>query len=177
MAIKFEPTPGNQTPARKSKTKSKRGGKRPGAGRKATSSDAINDASEKPTVGRPSKYKAGMCDLVLMCGEEGGTVAEMADACDVTISTLYLWKDEHPEFSEAFTRAQEKAEVCWARKVREGLAKPPSEFQGQANLKYMGQRFQDRWSEKNRLELSGPNGSPIPIQEIRRTIVDPKPRS
>lgn len=125
-----------------------------------------DDQNAKHPGGRPSKYTPEMCELVLARGGEGGSVVELADACDVTVSTLYEWAKNHEEFSESFTRAQEKSEVFWARKVREGLAKPPSEFQGQANLKYMAQRFQDRWSEKNRVELTGANGSPVQITRI-----------
>lgn len=102
---------------------------------------------EKRPVGRPSKYKPEFCEAIVKHGKLGMTVPEMADELDVSIQTLYEWSGVHPEFSEAFSRAQEAAEACWARKIREGLEKSPSEFQGAANLKYMAQRFKG-WSEK-----------------------------
>jgi hypothetical protein len=102
---------------------------------------------EPRPVGRPSKYKPEFCAAIVMHGKQGMTVPEMADELDVSIQTLYEWSGVHPEFSEAFSRAQEAAEACWARKIREGLEKTPSEFQGAANLKYMAQRFKG-WSEK-----------------------------
>lgn len=112
----------------------------------------------KNPIGRPTKYTPEMCDIVEKCGEAGGTVTEMAQACGVVVSTLYEWEKNHPDFSESFTRAQEMAETFFARRLRDGLALPPSEFQGAANLKYMAQRFQERWSEKQKLEHSGPSG-------------------
>jgi hypothetical protein len=121
-------------------------------------------------AGRPTKYKDSMCDTVLACGDEGGSVAEMAAACDVCVDTLYEWSKVHEAFSEAFTRAQTKAEAFHAKRVREGLTLSPSEFQGAANLKYMAQRFQERWSEKRQVEHSGG----MQVEQITRKIVDPK---
>lgn len=97
-------------------------------------------------------------------------MAEMASACGVCVDTLYEWGRVHEDFSESFTRAQTEAEAFHAKRVREGLALTPSEFQGAANLKYMAQRFQDRWSEKNRVEHSGS----MQVEQITRKIVDPK---
>lgn len=105
--------------------------------------------------GRPTKYTDQMCSTVVDCGAQGGAVAEMAAACDVCVDTLYEWAKTREEFSEAFTRAQVKAEAFHAKRVREGLDKTPSEFQGAANLKYMAQRFQERWSEKRQVEHTG----------------------
>ena len=97
--------------------------------------------------GRPTKYKPAHCKTIIDCGKQGMCVAEMADELDVSVQTLYDWSAVHPEFLESFTRAQEAAEGYWARQIREGLKKAPSEFQGPANLKYMAQRFKG-WSEK-----------------------------
>lgn len=97
--------------------------------------------------GRPSKYTKTACTKIVECGKEGMCVAEMADELDVGINTMYEWAKEHAEFQEAFSRAQEAAEAYWAKSVRNGLKKAPSEFQGPANLKYMAQRFRG-WSEK-----------------------------
>lgn len=106
-------------------------------------------------VGRPTKYEPNKCDTVIRLGKEGGAIAEMAVACDISISTLYLWAKEHVEFSEALERAQSESEAWWASHIRGGLEKVPSEFQGPANLKYMGIRFQERWADRTKIEHSG----------------------
>ena len=130
-----------------------------------------NDTPKHPG-GRPTDYTPEMCERVLQCGREGGSVAEMAEACDVCIKTLYNWGEANPEFLQSFTRAQELAEAFWAKHVRSGLQKPPSEFQGAANLKYMAQRFQERWSEKQKIEHTGEGGGPLVIE---RRIVNGQP--
>jgi hypothetical protein len=120
----------------------------------------------KHAGGRPSKYTLEMCERVIEVGREGGAVAEMAVACEVSIQTLYGWRDNHEEFFEAFMYGQALAEAFHSKRVRDGLSLAPSEFQGAANLKYMAQRFQDRWSEKQRLEHSGPNEGPIEVSQV-----------
>ena len=111
-------------------------------------------------AGRPTSYTAEMCERVIAAGKEGMSVAEMASELGVAKSTLYLWAKEHTEFSDSFTNAQDEAEAWWATKLRNGLQKAPSEFQGPANLKYMAQRFRD-WSEKSSQEISGPGGKEL----------------
>lgn len=121
---------------------------------------------KKGAGGRPTKYTPEMCATVIQAGREGCAVAEMASRCDVCIDTIYEWAKVHPEFSDALTRAQNEAEAWWAAHVRSGLSKPPAEFQGPANLKYMAVRFNERWSDKSRVELSGPSGGPIQTEEV-----------
>lgn len=116
--------------------------------------------SQGEVMARPSKYTPDMCDAVLAAGEEGLAVAEMAKELGVSKQTLHNWASEHEEFLDAFTRAKDLAEAFWAKRLRDGLSKPPSEFQGPANLKYMSQRFQE-WSEKSAHEHTGKGGGPI----------------
>ncbi|MDF1625652.1 MAG: hypothetical protein P1U84_05145 [Parvibaculaceae bacterium] len=109
----------------------------------------------KRPVGRPTKYTREMCKKVIEAGKEGCSVAEMASLCDVSIPTIYEWAKEHDEFSNALTRAQSEAEAYWAKEIRSGLKKEPSKFQGPANLKYMGMRFKERWSERQEHKHTG----------------------
>lgn len=125
------------------------------ARRKALARKAKKPAAEKRPVGRPTKYTPDMCRIVIEAGKEGCAVAEMASLCDVCIDTIYEWAKVHDEFSEALTRANSEAEAYWARHLRNGMHKPPSEFQGQPNLKYMSIRFQDRWADRQKHEVTG----------------------
>jgi len=118
-------------------------------------------------VGRPTKYNAEMCDKLIECGKQGMTLVEAAAEMDLAMSTLYLWRDKHEAFSEAFKRAEALAEAFWAKRLREGLALPASEFNGAANLKYMAQRWHS-WSEKNHHHHSGG----LEVKSITRKIID-----
>jgi len=121
-------------------------------------------------AGRPTKYTDEMCNRVIEAGRDGASVAEMAVACDVAVATLYEWAGVHTGFSESFSAAQSFAEAYWAKLLKEGLQRPGSEYQGAANLKYMAQRFQERWSERRNVDLN----ANLRVEEVRRTIVDPE---
>lgn len=68
--------------------------------------------SEENKVGRPSKYDkdyhpkkvVGYCLL-------GLTDEQIAGVFDIAVSTLYEWKKEYPEFSEAIKSGKEEADV------------------------------------------------------------------
>lgn len=62
-------------------------------------------------MGRPSKYndeiqaKAEDYAMNFMAyGDPVPTVAGLADAIDIARSTLYLWQEEHPAFSDTLER-------------------------------------------------------------------------
>ncbi len=70
-------------------------------------------------AGRPTKYLAryvkearGLCKL-------GATDEVLSDYFNVTISTITLWKKEHPEFSAAIAKAKVDAD----KKVADSLYK------------------------------------------------------
>lgn len=52
-------------------------------------------------VGRPTDYKHEYCEQAEKLCKLGATDKELADFFDIAESTLYLWKSEHLEFSEA----------------------------------------------------------------------------
>lgn len=55
--------------------------------------------------GRPTDYRPEMCAQVQEWVEEGIVNHEIAARLGIAESTLYDWKNDHPEFKEAFTRA------------------------------------------------------------------------
>ena len=52
-------------------------------------------------MARPSKYEPAFAETAQKLCKLGATDVEIADFLDVAVSTLYLWKHAHPEFSEA----------------------------------------------------------------------------
>lgn len=61
-------------------------------------------------VGRPTKYKADFCQRAHALAADGATDIEIADALGVEVRTLYRWKAEHPEFSQATALGKEAAD-------------------------------------------------------------------
>jgi hypothetical protein len=61
-------------------------------------------------VGRPSKYQPEYCKQAQKLCALGATDKELADFFEVSVSTLNLWKVEHPEFSESLKLGKEPAD-------------------------------------------------------------------
>lgn len=52
-------------------------------------------------MARPSKYKEAFATQAAKLCKLGATDAQLADFFDVSVSTINLWKVQHPEFSES----------------------------------------------------------------------------
>ena len=68
-------------------------------------------------VGRPSKYKEEYNEQAYKLCLLGATDAKLADFFDIAESTLYEWKLEYPEFSEALKKGKVIADAT----IAEGL--------------------------------------------------------
>ena len=56
--------------------------------------------------GRPTKYKPEYCLAAEYMARSGMIDDEIADKLGVALSTVSLWKKEHPEFSDAISRGK-----------------------------------------------------------------------
>lgn len=115
-------------------------------------------------AGRPTKYRPEHCDTVIAVGETGGWLSEMAEACGVVRSQMDVWADAHPEFSEALTRAKQKAQAWFEREGREGLR--AEKFNSALWAKQMSARHRNEYTERK--EVSGPEGGAIKTEEVGR---------
>lgn len=72
--------------------------------------------------GRPPKYRADFhpADCIRM-GKAGRFAVEMALEWDITVQTIHAWCAEHPEFSDAFTRAKQHRAAWFMDAARGGL--------------------------------------------------------
>lgn len=123
-------------------------------------------------VGRPSKYKPEFCDVVIAAGEEGKTLAGMAEACDVHRETLNDWMDANPEFSVAVKRGLQKAQACWEDKGMQATFGGVEGFNATSFIFNMKNRFKEDWRDKHEVDNTSSDGSMSP-QVIERVIVTP----
>lgn len=98
--------------------------------------------------GRPTKYKPEFCETVIKAGEEGATLAGMAEACDVYRGTLNEWMEAHPEFSSAVKRGLQKSQVVWEKNGMLGALGGIQGFNSTAYIFNMKNRFPADWREK-----------------------------
>lgn len=124
--------------------------------------------------GRPTKYKPEFCDLIIKVGEEGGWLSEMAEACDVVRSTMDEWAANHPDFSEALTRAKQKAQSWFERTGREAMF--AEKFNSALWQKQMSARHPAEYTERRQTEMTGKDGGPL-AAKIEWAFVKPDDRS
>jgi transposase-like protein len=119
--------------------------------------------------GRPTKYKSSMCDVAIECGRQGMTLAGIAAELDVSRDTLYRWRDEHPEFSDAIKKARDLAMSWWENTLRR-QATMPNGGSTAAAVWAMKNQFREDYADRH--ELSGPDGGPVEVSQIQLVAPD-----
>ena len=105
--------------------------------------------------GRPTAYRPEMCDIVIECGDEGKTLAEMARALDVDRSTINDWRERHPEFSRAIKAGLDRAQAWWEDKGRVATFGGVDGFNATSYIFQMKNRFREDWNDRQAIEHSG----------------------
>jgi len=77
-------------------------------------------SEESNTIGRPTKFKPEMVEQAKKLCLLGATDEKMADFFQVSVQTLYTWKETYPDFLEAITQGKviadaEIASALWNR--------------------------------------------------------------
>lgn len=70
--------------------------------------------------GRPTKYEQRYCDEVVEHMTDGASLTSFAAEIDVARSTINVWMEENPEFSEAVKRGKAKCAAWWEKQGRLG---------------------------------------------------------
>jgi hypothetical protein len=80
---------------------------------------AETSAPTKRRIGRPTLYRAELCEEAFNLSLLGKTDAEMALVFGVNEDTLNEWKRRHREFSVSITRGKDLADAKMARSLYE----------------------------------------------------------
>lgn len=148
-------------------------------------------------AGRPTKFEPSFVGAAEKLAKLGATDREVAEFLEVNEATVYRWKHEHPEFCEALKVGKETADSRVEQSLyRRALGyshdavKIAVNAQGEvtqvpfvehhapdttAAIFWLKNRKPQEWRDVKATELSGPNGTAIPVQRIERVIVDPNP--
>lgn len=123
----------------------------------------------KKITGRPSKYDSKYCQQAIDYMSQGFSTKAFAGHIGVSLSTVYLWKEEHEDFSEALKAAQAAGACWWEDKLRQ-IA---SGGEGNASAAIFGvkNRSQEEWKDRRDLDHTSSDGSMTP-QVIERVIVN-----
>ena len=133
-------------------------------------------------TGRPSKFDEKMCEQAEKLAKLGATDKEMADFFDVSESTLNLWKEEHPEFSESLKRGKTIADAEVSHKLYHralGYEHPEDKIflhegspvvvptvkhyppDSTAAIFWLKNRQRDKWRDRQEHEHTGKDGGAI----------------
>lgn len=143
-------------------------------------------------AGRPTKYKEEYAAQAKKLCALGATDSQLADFFEVAVSTISLWKVEHPEFSEALKMAKEEADA----KVEQSLYRRAMGYEcDETDIRVVGgeivktdlrriyppdttaaifwlkNRKPSQWRDKVENVVSGPDGGPVQVQRIELTAL------
>ena len=165
-----------------------RGGKRAGAGRKPNphKGKPANPVREPQA---PRSYDPVVAHQAKKLCQLGATDIELADFFGVNADTIYRWKIEFSEFSEAIKLGKEPADdrverslyqravgytfesvkIFMPAKANEPVYAPYREHvppdTAAASL-WLRNRRKDEWRDKQQLEHRGPDGGPITLEAL-----------
>ncbi len=123
-------------------------------------------------AGRPTDYDPVFCEKVIEWGKQGKSLTWMAANLDVVKQSIYTWMEIHPEFLDAMTRARHYCQAYWEDQGQEGMW--ADKFNGSVWSRSMAARFPEDWREKSETALTGANGGPLEVTEVKRLVIDPK---
>lgn len=123
-------------------------------------------------AGHPTDYDPAFCEKVIEWGKQGKSLTWMAAALDVVKQSIYNWMETHPEFLDAMTRARHYSQAYWEDQGQEGMW--ADKFNGSVWSRSMSARFPEDWREKSETALTGANGGPLEVTEVKRLVIDPK---
>lgn len=124
----------------------------------------------RPRGGQPTKYRKEYCKEAVKYMSEGFSAKAFAGSIGVSLSTVYLWRDTHPEFSEALKAGQAGAADWWEKTLRQvarnGIGSAPAAIFGVKN------RSQEEWKDKHEVDHTSA-GEPLKGITITRAVIDP----
>lgn len=149
--------------------------------------------TEKNKGGRPTRYRADYARQAGIFARKGFTVQEIAEVLDVTISTIYLWMEKHPKFSEALNEGRasydERIEVALAERAL-GYSHPEDKIfcnkDGEVTVVptvkhyppdtaaafiWLKNRQPDRWRDRQEVEVTASEELTQALEKARRRAI------
>jgi len=142
----------------------------------------VSDDTATVSAGRPSKYDPLFAAQAGKLCELGATDMEIAEFLNVALSTFYLWRHTHPDFSEAVRAGKERADDRVERALYNRAVgytfetEKVFQFQGEivraptrehvppdpgAAMNWLKNRKPDTWRDKIDHTIGNPDGSPL----------------
>ena len=134
----------------------------------------MTDTTEKRNVGRPSLYDPKYCEEVITLGKLGKSVEQIASILDVSLRTMYSWRDAHEEFLHALEDAKTYEQAWWEEQAAAYMVENKESDRLNATLwsRSMAARFPKKYRESVKQEITGADGAPL-LSGIQVSFVKP----
>jgi transposase-like protein len=132
-------------------------------------------AVEKRPVGRPTLYDPSYCEKVIELGRIGKSVEQIAALLNVSLRTMYSWRDAHEEFLHALDDAKTYEQAWWEEQAAAYMVENKESDRLNASLwsRSMAARFPKKYRESTKQEITGADGAPL-LTGIQVTFVKPE---
>lgn len=119
-------------------------------------------------AGRPTKYDPKYCEAVIEFMKEGASLTSFAASIGVARSSLNVWMDEYPEFSDAVKIGKANCAVWWENLARQNAITG----NGNATLTIFGLKNMapDEWHDRKEIDHTSSDGS-MSAKPLRIEIV------
>ena len=133
------------------------------------------DVPAKRPVGRPSLYDPAYCDKVIELGRIGKSVEQIASILNVSLRTMYSWRDAHEEFLHALDDAKTYEQAWWEEQAAAYMVENKESDRLNSTLwsRSMAARFPKKYRESTKQEITGADGAPL-LTGIQVTFVKPE---
>jgi hypothetical protein len=130
-----------------------------------------NQCGKKGTLGRPTKLTPALQEKFVQAVREGQFFETACGLCGITYTAFREWmirganepEGIYHEFMLAVQEAEADSEAEANKKWQKFFAEDY-----RAVRDWMDRRYGNRWSRKDRMEISGPEGGPIQTQDLSK---------
>ena len=138
----------------------------------------MTETTEKRPVGRPTLYDPAMCETVVELGKLGKSVEQICLHLNISIRTIYLWRDTHEEFMQALEEAKAYEQAWWEEQAHAYMVETKDGPKLNASLwsRSMAARFPKKYRESVKQEITGADGAPL-LTGIQVSFVKPDDNS
>ena len=126
-------------------------------------------------MGRPTLYDPAYCDKVVELGKLGKSVEQISTYLNVSLRTMYTWRDAYSDFLHALEEAKIAEQTWWEDQAQAYLLEHKDAAKLNASIwsRSMAARFPKKYRESVKQEITGENGAPL-LTAISVSFVKPQ---
>lgn len=135
----------------------------------------MTNTAEKRPVGRPTLYDPSYCEKVIELGRIGKSIEQICANLNISIRTIYLWRDTYEDFMQALEDAKTLEQAWWEEQATSYMVENKESDKLNVGLwsRSMAARFPKKYRESTKTEITGADGAPL-VTGIQVSFVKPE---